>query len=102
MSGGISFEDLHKLVLNTVSRVEALEKSVQEIKKPPEITYRFPPEEASLIAKEFSGVLRALSDAFASLSEKGIAYESKFDAKNGILTVQLFKYVEAQGGQKVT
>jgi len=80
-----------------VKRIEVLEKSVEALKPKFEVVSRFTSEEASVIAKEFSGVLKALSESATRLAEKGIGFESKFSAKDGVLTVQLFKIAETEG-----
>jgi len=94
MSSVASYGDLMMRVDEVVGRLEKLEKAVDELKHPLEIVYKFSPEEASAIAKEFAVVIKALSEAVTKLSEKGIGYESKFNAKDGALTVQLYKYEE--------
>jgi len=74
-----------------MKRMEYLEKLVESLKPKLEAVGEFTPEEASVVAKELSGVLKALSESVARLSEKGIGFESKFSAKDGVLTVKLFK-----------
>ncbi len=51
----------------------------------------FSEEEATMIAKEFDGVLKKLGKALSKLAEAGIAHESSFYPKQGKLVVRLFR-----------
>jgi len=84
-------DELEKRLSEIINRIEALEKSVNELKAIPRVVTKFSSEDIFFIAQQFSYVLKSLADAGSKLAERNIGYESRFSAKDGVLTVQLFK-----------
>jgi len=89
----ISFEELHRMVLELGKKLEQHLSEIEARK----IISEFTPEEAEVIAKQFAAVIRSIADACSELAKCGIGYKMQFDASKGVLEVALFKFENDNG-----